>query len=533
MTPAHTEATTMSQMELPEVPPALDAALAWPQPDAVAAISAFVDQGPFGVAVVDTDLRFLLVSRGLALLHGQEAAQTVGRRVDEVLPNPLADKVASRLRQVLKSGVPVVDAETTGTFDDPGAARSFTFSFYRLAAASGEAVGVVILITEMTELRSAAAAAASAGAQLDLLQRITGALSGGVDQADVTRATLEGAAHVLGASAGVLVEHVADTDLVVPLAATGLTDGTLAILQDPAPYDSSLPHCDTLRSGTVTLWRSRAERDDQYPQLAGRSADHQAWAFVPMEIHERVIGVAAFAWRLDRDFGDADTSLLHAVARQCALALEQARILDAERDARRGMEFLVEVTRFIVESSDEGVIAMSAGNRILTCNRRFSELMGLADGAVQVGADATGLLGQCLALAADPAAVAQHLAVSRAQAFDQSAFDFELLDGKVLAWTSSPIVDRHNAALGRVWYVRDETQQRARGAPAPFDAAAAGQPRASSLPPAGGRGRVAGRGIRRDPGAAGRRCRPDPGGPVPRGHAHMGRAHRAHGGQAR
>ena len=84
-----------------------------------------------------------------------------------------------------------------------------------------------------------------------------------------------------------------------------------------------------------------------------------------MSAKDRGIGVVVFAWRLDREFGETDVSLLAGVGRQCALALEQARILDAEREARRAMEFLVEVTRFVVEGSDDGVFAMSAGNRIL------------------------------------------------------------------------------------------------------------------------------------------------------------------------
>jgi PAS domain-containing protein len=64
------------------------------------------------------------------------------------------------------------------------------------------------------------------------------------------------------------------------------------------------------------------------------------------------------------------------------LALEQARILDAEREAHRATEFLVEVTRFVVEGSDAGVFAISNGNRILTCNRRFCKLMGLPDDSI-------------------------------------------------------------------------------------------------------------------------------------------------------
>jgi PAS domain-containing protein len=130
-----------------------------------AAIKAFVDRGPFGVAVFDPELRFLLVSQGLALLHGQEASQTVGQRVDAVVPPPFGDLVVRHLRQVLDTGVPTVGVETWGTFEEPDAPRSFTSSFYRLDNASGSPLGVVVLLTETTELRDAETAARSTAAQ--------------------------------------------------------------------------------------------------------------------------------------------------------------------------------------------------------------------------------------------------------------------------------------------------------------------------------------------------------------------------------
>ncbi len=455
----------MSQMELPDqVSPDLSAGLAWPHPDVAAAISAFVDQGPFGVAVIDTDLRFLLVSPGLAALHGQEASLTVGRRVDEVLPAPFGEQVGRRLRDVLDSGTPMLDAETWGTFADPRAERSFTSSFYRLDDTSGSALGVVVLVTEMTELRSAVTAATSAAAQLQLLGSITEALSASLRVADVARAALTGAMQALGASAAVLIGLDPGGDSLVPLASTGLSDVTVSRLLEPVARDAHLPHCDTLRSGTITVWGSRAELDMQYPALADHSSNHQAWAFVPMTTKDKDIGVVVFAWRLDRQFGATDVSLLGAVGRQCALALEQSRILDAEREARRAMEFLVEVTRFVVESSDQGVYAMSAGNRILTFNRRFCELIGLPESAIEVGADASALLAYCMWVAADPDILARHLKASREQPFDQLTVDFVLKDGRVLACTASPIVDRRNVALGRVWYLSDETERRAQEA---------------------------------------------------------------------
>jgi serine phosphatase RsbU (regulator of sigma subunit)/PAS domain-containing protein len=457
----------MSQVELPDQVPApgpLAVGATWPHPNVAAAINSFVDRGPFGVAVFDIDLRFILVSQGLATLHEQEASQTVGKRIDEVLPSPYAELVAGPLRQTLDSGIPILDVETWGTFADPTAHRSFTSSFYRLDSSSGLPLGVVVLITETTELRYAESAARSAAQQLELLQQVTDALSGSDSVTDVTQAALVGAAQAVGASSAMIMVSDQRDDTLVHLVSTGLSDASLDRLREAAPVDASLPHCDTLRARTITLWRSRLERDIEYPGLADVPADHQAWAFVPLLASGRGIGVAIFAWRLDRDFHDTDVALLAAVGRQCALALEQARILDAEREARRATEFLVEVTRFVVEGSDAGVFAISNGNRILTCNRRFCALMGLPEDIIVLGGDANELLGPALAVVAHPDAVARHLAVSREKPAESLALVFTLKDGRVIASTSSPIVDRHAKVLGRVWYLRDETAQRAQEA---------------------------------------------------------------------
>jgi PAS domain S-box-containing protein len=453
----------MSQVELPDPVPPLGSRrspVPWSSPNVAAAINAFVDRGPFGVAIFDTDLRFLLVSQGLATLHEQEASETVGKRIDEVLPVPYGELVAHPLRQALESGIPILDVETWGTFADPSAERSFTSSFYRLDDASGTPLGVVVLITETTELRYAEAAARSAAHQLELLQQVTEALSESDNVAEVSELALSGAAQAVGASAAMIMGlDKKDTGL-LPLSSTGLCDDTLARLRQPVPLEAPLPHCDTFRSQTITLWPSRVERLLGYPDLAGYSSDHQAWAFVPLTVGTRRLGVLIFAWRLDRAFHETDIALLAAVGRQCALALEQARILDAERESRRATEFLVEVTRFVVEGLDAGVFALSNGNRILTVNHRFCELMGLSDDSIELGADATELLAPCLAVVADPTAVARHLTVGREQPSETLVLDFDMKDGRVMACHSSPIFDRRSKVLGRVWYIRDETERR-------------------------------------------------------------------------
>ncbi len=342
----------MSQMELPDpvlFPGDRGAALPWPSPDVAAAINAFVDRSPFGVAVIDTDLRFLLVSEGLAALHGQEAAKTVGKRIDEVLPAPYGALVGERLRQALDSGVPMLDVETWGTFVEPDAARSFVSSFYRLDSVSGAPLGVVVLITETTELKQAETAARSAASQLDLLQRVTETLSGSATVADVTQVALTGAALAVGASGALVMVRDERADSLAPLAWTGEADDTMERFRRSASLDAKVPSSEAFRSARMILFGTPAERDGRYPELAGGSGPFRAWAFVPLVAQDRVVGVVVFGWTHDRRFCDAETWLLSSVGLQCALALEQAHILEAERDARRATQFLVEVTRFIVE----------------------------------------------------------------------------------------------------------------------------------------------------------------------------------------
>ncbi|HTT87675.1 MAG TPA: SpoIIE family protein phosphatase, partial [Acidimicrobiales bacterium] len=237
-------------------------------------------------------------------------------------------------------------------------------------------------------------------------------------------------------------------------------DPSLDRLRQGGGLDEHLPSCDAWRARAMTLWGSRAQRDLEYPELAESSGDLQAWAFVPLVARGSAIGVVVFAWRLDQDFGEAEVELLAGVGRQCAVALDQARVIEAEREARRTTEFLAEVTRFVVEGADSGIFAISNGYRVLTFNRRFCEIMGLPHDRLQPGADAGQLLGPCLALVADPRAVDRHLAATRQDPTASLTIEFPFRDGRVVAGRSSPILDRRGRVLGRVWYIQDETRRR-------------------------------------------------------------------------
>ncbi len=110
-----------------------------------------VSQSPIGLGVLDTDLRYVSVNPAEERMNGVPAAEHVGRHVHEVLPF-LDDSFEATMREVLASGVPVLDRYTVGrTLADPDNQHAWSISFHRLEAPSGEVLGVVSSSVDVTE----------------------------------------------------------------------------------------------------------------------------------------------------------------------------------------------------------------------------------------------------------------------------------------------------------------------------------------------------------------------------------------------
>ena len=82
--------------------------------DVFETLAALVNLAPFGLAVFDTELRYVLVSKGLTEMHGQEPSETVGRHVEEVIPAPHGAFIARQLRHVVETGEHLRHLEARG-----------------------------------------------------------------------------------------------------------------------------------------------------------------------------------------------------------------------------------------------------------------------------------------------------------------------------------------------------------------------------------------------------------------------------------
>ncbi|MFH8683065.1 SpoIIE family protein phosphatase [Streptomyces lydicus] len=110
----------------------------------------FLAHAPVGMAVLDTDLRYVWVNDVLERLIPLE--RRLGRTVDEVLPRLEAEAFNTRMRRVLRTGAPVMDYEfRSPTYADPNQERAYSASFFGLAAPQGGRIGIWYMVIDVTE----------------------------------------------------------------------------------------------------------------------------------------------------------------------------------------------------------------------------------------------------------------------------------------------------------------------------------------------------------------------------------------------
>ena len=109
---------------------------------------------PFGLAVLDRDLRFVVLNEGMAAIDGQTIGQHTGRTVHEVDPR-IAAVIEPICRHAIEEGKTLKDVEARlnggAEEDDDAAARYWLVSSYPLATADGAIQGAGVVVRDMTE----------------------------------------------------------------------------------------------------------------------------------------------------------------------------------------------------------------------------------------------------------------------------------------------------------------------------------------------------------------------------------------------
>ncbi|MFF4354735.1 SpoIIE family protein phosphatase [Streptomyces sp. NPDC001530] len=111
-----------------------------------------ISQAPIGLAILDTDLRYVLINPALERINGLPADKHIGRHVHEALPFLDVEVIESSMRQVLATGIPLLDQYVLGrTPADPSSDHAWSVSYYRLEAPKGTVLGLAVTVIDVTE----------------------------------------------------------------------------------------------------------------------------------------------------------------------------------------------------------------------------------------------------------------------------------------------------------------------------------------------------------------------------------------------
>ncbi len=130
-----------------------------------------VSQAPIGLAILDSDLRYVAVNPALERIHGLPEKDHIGRHYRDILPAAQFDVPEAAMRHVLETGTPSIDQYTVVADLGSGAGQdhAWSLSFYRLEDHNGRVLGVVDSVVDVTDRHRAAAEAARARRRLALI----------------------------------------------------------------------------------------------------------------------------------------------------------------------------------------------------------------------------------------------------------------------------------------------------------------------------------------------------------------------------
>jgi GAF domain-containing protein len=176
--------------------------------------------------------------------------------------------------------------------------------------------------------QEANAALQAVAERLDRLHKVAAALSSAVTVPDALNAILGEGIGASGAVAGIVGLVSDDGETIEVAAARGYPARTIEAWRS-FPVSRRLPLSDVVRTGQAFFCESQAERDARWPTFAGMGTSH-AFVALPLALHGKVRGALGLTFESDRSFSHDDREVLLTVARQCAQALERARLYEQE-----------------------------------------------------------------------------------------------------------------------------------------------------------------------------------------------------------
>ena len=422
------------------------------------------EQAPFGLAIVDSDLRYRRVNARLAQMHGPSVSEHVGRAVRDLRPGPTGAGIEAAVREVLETGRPLSGVLIQGPTVSQSAPRHFVCSYLPF----GDAVLAIVQddtdrVQAERERSRLLRAAHAAQARTATLQAVTEAVNEALSPEDVATRIVAESRRATGAVAGVVAALEGGSSLRILHEVGYEATPNRRIV----PLDLHTPLGLAVREERMVLLHSAQDRAEY---ADAPTFELEAGAYVPLIYEGHAVGAMGLGFSAPGQFDEEERAFLIAVGRQCAQAMVRAQLYEqrsfvARRLQRQLLPQRVPSVEWLETASSyralgEGTEVGGDFYDLMPADHGWAALIGDVQGK---GIDAAGVAG-----------AARHIIRGLARALDDPAL---IVQGANEALVADLDVDRF-VTLALVLCTRAERRRaRARGLRRPPAAAGAARRR--------------------------------------------------------
>jgi signal transduction histidine kinase len=182
--------------------------------------------------------------------------------------------------------------------------------------------------------RKARQAAEAVAVRIASLQVVTASLSEALTPTQVAQIVVEQGLAVLGAAAGSVVLRTEQENMLEIIHAAGYSTELLQSWQC-FTLDAPVPLAEAVRTGEPVFLES-IQAAEHFPLVVAQAkqSSHSSWASIPLAVEGKIIGAMGLSFNHPQTFTADDRNFMLALGRQCAQAMDRARLYEAERLAR-------------------------------------------------------------------------------------------------------------------------------------------------------------------------------------------------------
>ncbi|MEU8691941.1 sodium/proline symporter PutP [Streptomyces sp. NPDC048665] len=315
-------------------------------------LTPFLTHAPVGIAVLDTDLRYVWVNEPLD--RQIPLKRRLGRRMSEVLPKPEADAFEEKMRQVLETGAPVMDFEFHGYgHPAPDPSRAISASFFAMKDRRGRNVGVWYMVIDVTErwraqerLALLNAAAARIGSTLDVTRTAQELADDAVPAVadfvavDLLDSVMRGEEPAPGpVGMAPVIRRAAQQSVREGCPEASLAVGETVRRAATSPVTRCLLESRTLVERALDYVNSPWVTEDESLSASFLGFDFRSVMVIPVRARGVTLGAATFARsRRMGPFEQDDVRLAEELVSRAAVCIDNARRFTRERTAARSMQ---------------------------------------------------------------------------------------------------------------------------------------------------------------------------------------------------